>query len=951
MRSLCCLLLLALSAPAPAAEGPPTAPILRIEGGAHTSVVSSLAADAAGRYLVSGAYDKTARVWDLGDGRLLRVLRPPIGAGPEGAVHAVAISPDGRIVAVGGGIGVGWRSISLFLFDRASGRLLGRIGGLPGGVVGLAFSPDGSRLAAVMFNSVRVYSLPDASLLAEDAANPPYPRFVACSGSRRLVVACQEGTVRVYDWSLKRLVERAGATGRILCSLSVAPDGSHIALGYEFRVPVEILSGQDLSLVRTLPAPVPGRDIDLKHAGWPPDGHDLYVAGNYFVDGMAMLQIWRPAAGWASHSLPTGFRYRELPTICRMLPLRKGAVACGTEVSLAVVDAKGRGTLLGGLALRPSDAMWGPLPLSSDAMALGYHYVAGEALYRFSVGERSLRAAGDQIDLHDASTRAPGVEVTELRTPRLNGQPLVVNPANRHEGAHSVAVAPDGRRFILGTHRDVRCFASDGTPLWSANAYQTGLRVNISADGRVAAAALADGTMRWYRLADGKEILSLFPHTDRKRWVLWTPSGYYDCSPGGEDLIGWHVNNGPDQAADFFPASRFRDTYYRPGVVSRALKTLDESEALREDDEASGRKPRPAVVARALPPVVTIISPEEMDASSPTASVRYLARTADDAPVTGTKALVDGRPAAMARDLKVEAAGENEVRVPIPPRECEISLIAENKHGASVPATVRVRWKGAAPAAGFTIQPRLYVLAVGISAYQDPQLRLRFAAKDATDFVRSVQAQQGRGLYRQVVARTLTDAQATRDEIVDGLDWILHETTTKDVAMVFLSGHGVNDERGNYYFLPANLNREKLMRTGVPWSDIKRTVEQLAGKVLFFVDSCHSGNVIGGRKDLAVDATGFVNELASAENGAVVYASSTGSQVALEDPAWGNGAFTKALVEGLSGKAAYGGAGKVTVNMLDLWLSERVKELTAGRQTPTTTKPQTVPDFPIAVVK
>jgi len=37
--------------------------------------------------------------------------------------------------------------------------------------------------------------------------------------------------------------------------------------------------------------------------------------------------------------------------------------------------------------------------------------------------------------------------------------------------------------------------------------------------------------------------------------------------------------------------------------------------------------------------------------------------------------------------------------------------------------------------------------------------------------------------------------------------------------------------------------------------------------------------------------------------------------------------------------------------MLDLYLSERVKELTGGRQTPTTAKPNTIQDFPIAVKK
>lgn len=84
---------------------------------------------------------------------------------------------------------------------------------------------------------------------------------------------------------------------------------------------------------------------------------------------------------------------------------------------------------------------------------------------------------------------------------------------------------------------------------------------------------------------------------------------------------------------------------------------------------------------------------------------------------------------------------------------------------------------------------------------------------------------------------------------------------------------------------------------------------------------------------------------------AVVFASSTGNQYSLENKSWGNGAFTKAIVEGINGKADYTGKGKIIINMLDLYLSERVKELTKGQQTPTTTKPQTISDFPVAVMK
>jgi len=165
-----------------------------------------------------------------------------------------------------------------------------------------------------------------------------------------------------------------------------------------------------------------------------------------------------------------------------------------------------------------------------------------------------------------------------------------------------------------------------------------------------------------------------------------------------------------------------------------------------------------------------------------------------------------------------------------------------------------------------------------------------------------------------------------------------------------LAGHGVNEKGGVYYFLPVNANVDRLRRTAVPFTEMKNTVASMAGKTILFIDTCHAGNVMGARA-VATDITGIVNELASAENGAVVFASSTGKQYSFEDSEWGNGAFTKAVVEGVDGKADYTGKGRITINMLDLYVSERVKELTKGKQTPATAKPQTIPDFPLALKK
>ena len=643
-------------------------------------------------------------------------------------------------------------------------------------------------------------------------------------------------------------------------------------------------------------------------------------------------------------------------TVFDILPLSNGGVIyCTAEPSFGVIDANDKRQLIITSAIAVHQGKENFL-ISPDGTEVGFSFQPlVQSPARFSLTDRRLET--DVVggsNLRPAETEDSTLRVTDWNgtdAPKLNGRALKID---QYEFSRSLALAPDRSAFLLGTIFSLRLFDRNGATRWRVAAPGSNASAaNIAADGRLAVAAFGDGTIRWYRMTDGKELLAFFPHADRKRWVLWTPEGYYAASPGAEELIGWHVNNGKDQAADFFPVGQFRSTYYRPDVVSKVLEAGDEARALQLANEERGRKTQTSTVAQMLPPVVEISSPSDNSlVSSSEVTIRYSLRTPSGEAVTNVRALVDGRPVTGNRQLTREdasASGVRELKVSVPEHDSEVSIIAENKFAASVPATIRLRWRGSAPTPeAFIIQPKLYVLAIGVSQYQNPSYSLKFAAKDAQDFAAATAIQKGL-LYRDVVVKVLTNEHATKDEILDGLDWIRKETTSKDVAMVFFAGHGLNDQNGVYYFLPYNTDLEKLLRTGVPFTDIKNTVQSLAGKTLFFIDTCHSGNVLGGRRGLADDLNGIINELASAASGAVVFAASTGNQYSLEDAKWNNGAFTKALVEGITGRADYTGKGRITINMLDLYISERVKELTGGKQTPTTAKPNTVPDFPIAV--
>lgn len=452
--------------------------------------------------------------------------------------------------------------------------------------------------------------------------------------------------------------------------------------------------------------------------------------------------------------------------------------------------------------------------------------------------------------------------------------------------------------------------------------------------------------------------------------VVWMPTAaYYDCSPGAEELIGWHVNRDKDREADFFPASKFRDQFYRPDIIQHVLQTRDVAKALAAANEAAGRRPVAAasaadVVAKQAPPVVSILDGgvnTTVELNGPTVSVRYTVRS-PASPATRMTFKLNGRPIEVQASVPPDDSTPATATFPTPEQDAILSVLAENRYAVSEPATLRLmRSAGGDPAPSATsrptdvpivLKPKLYVLAVGVSDYSSASgLRdLGLAAKDAKDFAATFQTQEGL-LYQKVETLVLTDETATASAVRKGLDWVLQQTTSRDVCAILLAGHGENDNRGRYFFCPHDYDTKSRLDSSVSYETIRDTMSSVPGKVLFFVDTCHAGNALGKMQTRGVaeqDLNRLANELSSAENGAVVFCSSTGQQLSQEKADWGNGAFTKAVVEGLSGKADLLGNGKITIATLEAYVAERVKELTDGAQSPTVAKPDTLPDFPIA---
>jgi len=200
----------ALAALAALVAGPAAAddlydrPVLAVDPGMHTSSIWSLAADRDGRFAVTGGSDGTVRVWSASDGKLLRTMWIPVGQGRVGRVAAVAISPDGAIIAAGGITENNSGPCPIYLFDRESGDMVKRIADdVPDGVSFLTFSPDGRYLAATVVgpNGLRVFDRDkdwdEAFRDVYDGSS--YGAAFARDGRLATTSYASDGTIRLYD--------------------------------------------------------------------------------------------------------------------------------------------------------------------------------------------------------------------------------------------------------------------------------------------------------------------------------------------------------------------------------------------------------------------------------------------------------------------------------------------------------------------------------------------------------------------------------------------------------------------------------------------------------------------------------------------------------------------------------------------------------------------------------
>jgi WD40 repeat protein len=577
----------------------------------------------------------------------------------------------------------------------------------------------------------------------------------------------------------------------------------------------------------------------------------------------------------------------------------------------------------------------------------------------FSPDNKILASAGHTADLWDTEK---GTKIM-----RLND-------------GYKTAFSPDGTMMAIAKSFEAIVYNKNGYEIATFKGHSHWLRtVLFTPDSKRLITAGDDKIMIW-DIATKQLIATLVVLRNTKEYVIFTPDGYYSASREGMRAI--HFSKG----TDIFTFENFDLIFNRPDIVLQRLGLADQSLINSYKQAYLKRLKRMGFIESQLstdmhlPEIEFVEKKFPIEASDKTISFRVSASDSkytldrlnvfvNDVPVYGMAgiSLKEQNSSTLNKEVRIElSGGRNKVQV----------SVLNTKGAESLRKTFEITCTAQ------YAKPSLYVVAIGVSDYQDKNMSLRYASKDASDLVKLLSQQKS--TFNEVKTLKICDKEATKENIARVSDF-LKNTTVDDEVCLFVAGHGLLDEKMDWYFATYDTDFNNPSLRAVAYESLEGLLDGIpARKKLLLMDACHSGEVdaddtkilaettantnagnittrgfksikTGTKKSTTKTELGLKNSFELMQelfsnlqkgSGAVVISSAGGAEYALESSEWNNGVFTYSLLEGIkTGNADVNKDKTITVSELREYVIQKVHKLTQGKQTPTSRKENLEFDF------
>ena len=221
---------------------------------------------------------------------------------------------------------------------------------------------------------------------------------------------------------------------------------------------------------------------------------------------------------------------------------------------------------------------------------------------------------------------------------------------------------------------------------------------------------------------------------------------------------------------------------------------------------------------------------------------------------------------------------------------------------------------------------KIWAVIVGVSSYAHMP-SLKYTDDDAYQIYAFLKSPEGGALPNDQI-RLLIDENATRQNILAGMNDVLLKADENDVVLMYYSGHGLPG-----MFLPIDFDGYS---NNLSHHEVLEVFKNSKAKhKLCIADACHSGSLLASRSPFNQQMKEFYQQYNDTEGGTALIMSSKSEEVSLETSGLRQGIFSHYLIRGLNGEADDNQNNVVTVTELFDFISVGVKQYTRNAQQPT----------------